>query len=87
MAEYEKKAREQLRKNGCHFVRRGKGDHDIWYRHLFIHASIISLFHLDVKLCGVALRMAMLRKVQNSKKASEGSWYKGSCLTNRCSAR
>ena len=31
MAEYEKKVREQLKKNGCRFVRRGKGDHDIWY--------------------------------------------------------
>ena len=31
MAEYEKKVREILRKNKCAFLRRGKGDHDIWY--------------------------------------------------------
>ena len=31
MAEYEKKVRDALRQNGCAFVRRGKGDHDIWY--------------------------------------------------------
>lgn len=31
MAEYEKKAREILRANGCHFVRPGKGDHEIWF--------------------------------------------------------
>ncbi len=31
MAEYEKRVREILRKNRCTFVRRGKGDHDIWY--------------------------------------------------------
>ena len=31
MAEYEKKVRSQLDKNGCTFKRRGKGDHDIWY--------------------------------------------------------
>lgn len=31
MAEYEKKVREILRQNGCTFVRRGKGDHDIYY--------------------------------------------------------
>lgn len=31
MAEYEKKIRQILRDNGCSFVRRGKGDHDIWY--------------------------------------------------------
>jgi hypothetical protein len=31
MAEYEKKVREILSLNDCHFVRRGKGDHDIWY--------------------------------------------------------
>jgi len=31
MADYEKVVREILHKNGCWFVRRGKGDHDIWY--------------------------------------------------------
>ena len=31
MAEYEKKVRDILRQNGCSFLRRGKGDHDIWY--------------------------------------------------------
>ena len=29
MAEYEKKVREKLSQNGCYFLRRGKGDHDI----------------------------------------------------------
>ncbi|MCL2194860.1 MAG: type II toxin-antitoxin system HicA family toxin [Oscillospiraceae bacterium] len=31
MAEYEKKVRETLKKKGCNFQRRGKGDHDIWF--------------------------------------------------------
>ena len=31
MAEYEKKVREIPDQNGCIFVRRGKGDNDIWY--------------------------------------------------------
>ena len=31
MAEYEKKVRDKLKEHGCYFVRRGKGDHDIWY--------------------------------------------------------
>ncbi len=31
MAEYEKLVRAILKKNGCTFVRRGKGDHDIWH--------------------------------------------------------
>jgi len=31
MAEYEKKVREILRKHSCYFVRRGKGDHDVWF--------------------------------------------------------
>jgi hypothetical protein len=31
MAEYEKKVRDKLSQNGCYFVRRGKGDHDIWF--------------------------------------------------------
>jgi len=31
MADYERAVRKILRENGCYFVRRGKGDHDIWY--------------------------------------------------------
>ncbi|MCL2548706.1 MAG: type II toxin-antitoxin system HicA family toxin [Symbiobacteriaceae bacterium] len=31
MATYEKAVRDILVKNGCYFVRHGKGDHDIWY--------------------------------------------------------
>ncbi|MDR0444244.1 MAG: type II toxin-antitoxin system HicA family toxin [Treponema sp.] len=31
MAEYEKKVRQLLKEYGCHFVRHGKGDHDIWH--------------------------------------------------------
>lgn len=31
MAEYEKNVRKIMLQNGCTFVRRGKGDHDIWY--------------------------------------------------------
>lgn len=47
MAEYEKKVREILTKNGCSFKRRGKGDHDIWYsplsnRHVTVDIKIKS---------------------------------------------
>jgi len=31
MADYEKVVRKLLSENGCSFVRRGKGDHDIWH--------------------------------------------------------
>jgi predicted RNA binding protein YcfA (HicA-like mRNA interferase family) len=31
MAEYEKEVRRILTQNGAEFVRRGKGDHDIWF--------------------------------------------------------
>jgi hypothetical protein len=31
MAGYEKLLRQILSQNDCYFVRRGKGDHDIWY--------------------------------------------------------
>jgi hypothetical protein len=31
MAEYEKRVRDVLKKNNCHFARRGKGDHDMWH--------------------------------------------------------
>ena len=41
MAEYEKKVRGILKNNNCTFVRRGKGDHDIWY-------SPISMRHITV---------------------------------------
>ena len=47
MAEYEKQVRNILTLNGCSFVRRGKGDHDIWYspitkRHFTVDGKIKS---------------------------------------------
>ncbi|MDR1059971.1 MAG: type II toxin-antitoxin system HicA family toxin [Clostridiales bacterium] len=47
MAEYEKKVRDVLKGNGCSFVRRGKGDHDIWHspltkRHVTVDSKIKS---------------------------------------------
>jgi predicted RNA binding protein YcfA (HicA-like mRNA interferase family) len=47
MAEYEKKVRDVLKSSGCYFVRRGKGDHDIWYspivtRHVTVDGKIKS---------------------------------------------
>ncbi len=47
MAEYEKRVRELLFQNKCTFVRRGKGDHDIWYspitrRHVTVDTKIKS---------------------------------------------
>lgn len=47
MAEYEKKVRKLLKLNNCVFVRRGKGDHDIWYspitnRHVTVDTRIKS---------------------------------------------
>ena len=45
MAEYEKKVRKILSDYGCCFVRRGKGDHDIWHspinnRHFTVDGKI-----------------------------------------------
>ena len=31
MGSYERAVRTKLSENGCHFVRHGKGDHDIWF--------------------------------------------------------
>ena len=31
MKEYSKAVRDILNKNGCYFLRHGKGDHDRWY--------------------------------------------------------
>ncbi len=47
MAEYEKKLRKILQKNNCTFVRRGKGEHGIWYspitdRHITVDSKIKS---------------------------------------------
>ena len=41
MAGYEKLLRQILSQHGCSFVRRGKGDHDIWY-------SPITKLHITV---------------------------------------
>lgn len=63
MAEYEKKVREQLRKNGCSFVRHGKGDHDIWYSpitggHVTVDSRIKSRHTANaiMKQSGIAFR-------------------------------
>ena len=55
MAEYEKKVRELLKRYGCKFVRRGKGDHDIWYspitkRHITVDTKIKSRHTADAIL-------------------------------------
>lgn len=47
MAEYEKKVRKILTQYNCVFVRRGKGDHDIWFsplsnRHVTVDTKIKS---------------------------------------------
>jgi hypothetical protein len=31
MSDYSQQVKAILRENGCYFVRRGNGDHDIWY--------------------------------------------------------
>lgn len=41
MAEFEKKVREILKKNGCVFLRHGKGDHDIWYSPINNHNVVV----------------------------------------------
>ena len=52
MAEYEKKVRKIMLQNGCTFVSRGKGDHDIWYspitnRNITVDTKI-SFFDYDI---------------------------------------
>ena len=63
MAEYEKAVREILLQNGCFFVRRGKGDHDIWYspltqRHITVDGKIKSRHTANaiMKQSGIAHR-------------------------------
>ena len=63
MAEYEKKVREELKRNGCTFVRHGKGDHDIWYSpitgiNVTVDGKIKSRFTANeiMKQCGIKRR-------------------------------
>ncbi len=63
MAEYEKAVRELLAAAGCWFVRRGKGDHDIWYspitaRHVTVDGKIKSRHTANaiLKQSGIAKR-------------------------------
>ena len=57
MAEYEKKVREILKENGCTFVRRGKGDHDIW------HSPLINKnFPVDTKIKSRHTANAIMRQ-------------------------
>ena len=60
MAEYEKKVRDILKANGCIFIRRGKGDHDIWYSpvtntNVAVDGKIKSRFTANaiMKQCGI----------------------------------
>lgn len=60
MAEYEKKVRDKLKENHCYFVRRGKGDHDIWYspitnRNVTVDTKIKSRHTANavLKQCGI----------------------------------
>ena len=63
MAEYEKKVRDILRQNKCSFIRREKGDHDIWYspitnRHITVDSKIKSRHTANaiLKQCGIEYR-------------------------------
>ncbi len=63
MAEYEKEVREILKQNRCTFVRRGKGDHDIWYspitrRNVTVDTKIKSRHTANaiMKQCGIGFR-------------------------------
>jgi len=52
MAEYEKKVREVLSKHGCHFLRRGKGGHDLWHNPESNHKeTLINSKLISVSLC------------------------------------
>lgn len=63
MAEYEKLVREEMKRNGCYFLRRGKGDHDIWHspitnRNVTVDGKIKSRYTANeiMKQCGIRKR-------------------------------
>lgn len=63
MAEYEKIVRDVLRRNGCAFVRHGKGDHDIWHSPISGHNVTVDtkipsrhMANVIMKQCGIKHR-------------------------------
>ena len=63
MAEYEKQVRDILSQNGCSFLQREKGDHDIWFspitnRHVTVGTKIKSrpTANAVLKQSGIAFR-------------------------------
>lgn len=78
MAEYEKKVRKIMLQNGCTFVRRGKGDHDIWYspitnRNITVDTKIKSIKRRIVLLCEEKDLELKVRKI--SYLLSECRWH------------
>ena len=74
MAEYEKKVRKLLAQYDCVFVRRGKGDHDIWY-------SPITKWHItvDTKINMPRQKMSLLKNpciilLQRKRHAPQKPW-------------
>ena len=74
MAEYEKKVRDILKRNNCHFLRRGKGDHDIWYspitnRHITVDTKIKHLSPAAAHLAEGFVFLLLLKKAEKNNRA------------------
>jgi hypothetical protein len=62
MADYTRKVKKILPENGCHFVRYGKGDHEIWYspitnRNFTVDGSIPKKTSADETIKDAGLRI------------------------------
>jgi len=62
MADYTRKVKKVLSDGGCHFVRYGKGDHEIWYspvtnRNFTVDGSIKKRSSANGTIKGAGLRV------------------------------
>ena len=62
MKEYGKAVRDILSKNGCYFVRHGKGDHDRWYSPITSHSITVDGVIPSRHMANEVLKQAGLKK-------------------------
>lgn len=62
MADYAPEVKRLLREAGCHFVRQGKGDHEIWYSPLTGRKFVVDGKILSRHTANAILKQAGLPK-------------------------
>lgn len=62
MADYTRKVKQILKAHGCHFVRQGKGDHEIWHsplnnQHVAVDGKIVNRHSANETLKDAGIRV------------------------------